>query len=111
MSWTTNLHLPLSSKYDEETSARARGKLRLLYTALGRQELWQNRCFVDSFRGKRAPLLQMVSNVSAKAKLFLETQLELTDKESFEESWRFPGVVWVRGTRLVVRGMRVGDQP
>lgn len=111
ISWTTNLHLPLSSKYDEETSARARGKLRLLYTALGRQELWQNRCFVDSFRGKRAPLLQMVSNVSAKAKLFLETQLELTDKESFEESWRFPGVVWVRGTHLVVRGMRVGDQP
>lgn len=55
---------------NESTSAR---KLRLVCTALGRQELWQNRCFVDLFRGKCAPIVEMMNNVSAKAKLFLES--------------------------------------
>lgn len=111
LSWITNLHLPLSSRCSEDTSAQARGKLRLLYTALGRQELWRNRCFVDSFRGKHAPLVLMVNNVCGKAKLFLESQLALTNHETFQELWCFSGVVWMRGTLLVVRGMRVGEQP
>lgn len=111
LSWITNLHLPLNPKNDQDRNAGAREKLRLLYTALGRQELWRNRCFVDSFRGKHAPIILMVNNVSGKAKLFLQGQLDLTNQESFQQSWCFSGVVWLRGTDLVVRGTRAGDQP
>lgn len=53
----------------------------------------------------------MVNNVSGKAKLFLQGQLDLTNQESFQQSWCFSGVVWLRGTDLVVRGTRAGDQP
>ncbi|KAH9373132.1 hypothetical protein HPB48_015901 [Haemaphysalis longicornis] len=111
LSWITNLHLPLNPKYDEDTNAGAREKLRFLFTALGRQELWRNRCFVDSFCEKHAPSILMVNNVSGKAKLFLQGQLDLTNQESFQESWFFSGGVWLRGTDLVVHGMRAGEQP
>ncbi|KAH9375598.1 hypothetical protein HPB48_021593 [Haemaphysalis longicornis] len=67
LSWITNLHLQLNPKNDQDRNAGAREILRLLYTALGRQDLWRNRCFVESFRVKHAPIILMVNNVSGKS--------------------------------------------
>ncbi|KAH9359626.1 hypothetical protein HPB48_016645 [Haemaphysalis longicornis] len=63
LSRATDLHLPQRFKYDEGTNARAREKLRLPYTPLGRQELWRNSCIVYSFREKHAPTVLMGSSV------------------------------------------------
>ncbi|KAH9376326.1 hypothetical protein HPB48_009153 [Haemaphysalis longicornis] len=76
---------------------------------------WRRLSWITNIHLTLNPENDQDRNAGACEKLrFLYTalgQLDLTNQESYQVSWCFSGVVWLRGTDLVVRGTRAGDQP